>query len=72
MFACAGCAVYENNPDKSLSPLVDTAGVLSSKSINDIPCEEPEPAASSSGMGLDANEKSPFLKASYRVRTVLI
>ena len=35
-----------------------------------IPCDEPEPEASSSGIGLEANEKSPFLKASYLVRTI--
>ena len=35
-----------------------------------IPCVEPELEASSSGIGLEANEKSPFLKASYLVRTI--
>ena len=57
-----------------ITPLVvsDEVGVLSSKSINDIPCDEPKPDASSSGIGLEANGKSPFLKASYLVRTMLI
>ena len=45
---------------------------VSSKSINDIPCDEPEPAANSSSIGLEANENSPFLKGSYLVRTMLI
>jgi hypothetical protein len=59
---------------KSLTPPVvsDEAGALSSKSINDIPCDEPKPAASSSDIGLGENEKSTFLKTSYLVRTMLI
>ena len=58
------CHHYSSFPTKQ--------GALSSKSINDIPCDKPEPEASSSGIGLEANEKSPFLKASYLVRTILL
>jgi len=64
-----GC---ENNPDRSFEGASAGAGV-SSKSIKDRPALEPELALESSwGMGLAAKVKSPFLKASYRDRTVLI
>jgi hypothetical protein len=71
----SGLFSYVAQPAQAPPPVVsDEAGALSSKSINDIPCDEPETAASSSDIGLEANEKSPssFLKASYLVRTMLI
>jgi hypothetical protein len=66
-----------NNPARSLIPPppvalpLEAVACASSKSIND-DCWVVELLDSSEGIGLAAKEKSPFLNASYRERTVLI
>ena len=68
-----GCAGVAKRPVRSSIPLlgfvISFVVVPSSKSIREVPCIFVE---SSDGTGFAAAAKSPFLKASYRPRTVLI